>query len=275
MKPRLIVIVLAITHVEAHSFAQVVSVQCCAAEHDMVSIGACMSGPSETQTPPTCEPTGTCVLSFGANTDLMDVVCDPDQPDLPNESRAFCTAWRYEGVPVTQQCVVSENVGIDLLSMYDLDYDGDMDLRDLATFQRVYQSMPKQVQGDARLVYAECCFPEVGLRNIGQCLSGPGVPYSPRGCESKATCALGFSAAVEVGDLMYTLCRPGPATLDRSGSFCLSWRAEENVPIAHHCDAAYAHGVTSFVVFDEDGDGDLDLADFAAFQREFALPPSK
>jgi hypothetical protein len=273
MKPKLIHIGFAYMFLNANGFAQLVSVRCCVVEEDLLRIDECVSGPGNTQTPPGCGPAGTCVLGFTGTTKLPPGLCDPVQTEIPEKpQRAICTSWTDESAPVAQECVAAGAAGNNLLTVFDADGDGDLDDEDLEVFWQGFQPFPNQVQSDARLVYVECCYPEAVLRTI-QCLSGPGVPYSPQACDSEAMCTLGFSDTIEPGDYLYHLCSPDPTTVpDPSGSFCSSWSTDV-VEIAQVCRAAHTSGIAPFVVLDEDGDGDLDLADFAVLQRGFEFPP--
>lgn len=248
-------------------FAQLVSVECCHYEEDLLKIGHCTSGPDETQLPENCERPGNCVLAFGANIELMDLLCDAEQPQLPDEPRAMCTSWVLDNAPVVDACVASPAMEINLFTTYDADRDGDLDLRDVALFQELFHEIPNPTQSDATLVRVECCFPEATLRSVGLCLSGPGALNAPLACDLQAACTLGFSGTVEIGDFMYRLCRPeSTTTIGPSARFCSSW-TEEDVPIVQSCEATDAAGVGSWLVFDDDGDGDLDLMDFASIQR--------
>jgi hypothetical protein len=273
MKLNALILSLLSTFFAVRAFAQVVSVDCCVLEEHLLRIGDCLSGPDGTETPSTCRSSATCVLGFGPDDLLAPVLCDPTQPELPDEQRAHCASWVDERLQATDYCVAAQAAGINLFTMYDADGDGDLDLEDVAVFQQTYQSVPKRVQSEAALVSVECCFSEEGLRNMGQCLSGPGVRCSPPVCELHAGCVLGFSDIVELGDYLYELCRGGPDTMpDPDESFCSSWTVED-APVVQSCTGAYPQGINSFVVSDEDGDADLDLADLAAFQCSFELPP--
>jgi len=267
MRPYPIHIALICSLLAVDCFAQLVSVECCHYEEDLLKIGQCASGPGETQLPENCEPPGHCVLKFGANAELMGLLCDAEQPELPEESRAMCSSWVIDYAPVFDECIASAAAEIDLFSVYDADSDGDLDLRDIALFQELFREIPNPTQSEATLVYVECCFPEATLRSLGLCLSGPYGVEAPPDCDAKAACTLGFSDTIELGDFMYRLCRPEstttPGPADR---FCSSWR-EEGIPIVQYCEATDAAGVGSWLVFDDDDDGDLDLRDFASIQR--------
>jgi hypothetical protein len=165
--------------------------------------------------------------------------------------------------------VAADNAGIDLFTLLDSQGDGDFDLRDFALFQEGFGTVPKVIQTESRIVSVECCYPEGHVRGIGLCLSGPGVSSAPGACESGALCEVGFSEPVELGDYMYELCSSGPVVMpDPSESFCSAWLKEGSEPV-QTCRAAYAQGVSPFIVFDNDGDADLDMFDFASFQINF------
>ena len=214
-------------------------------------------------------------MGFGADLTLETLLCAPDQPEIVDPPRAYCSAWADESTAVVYSCIADETFGVDLFSIWDQDADGDLDLRDLAAFLQVYESVPAQVQSEGRLVYSECCFSLVGLLEIGDCLSGPGVQDVPAACEAFPTCIIGFSEPVRPGDYMYRLCDAVVTEPpDQTGALCTSW-SDDDVPVAQLCEARFVFGVTFFNVFDDDGDEDLDLVDFAAFQRQFevAEPP--
>jgi hypothetical protein len=256
-------------------YAQLVSVECCHDEDDLLKIGHCTSGPNATELPEDCQPPGHCVLGFGANTELMDLLCAAEPPQLPDEPRVMCTSWVVDDAPVVDECVASAAVEINLFTNYDTDRDGDLDLRDVAAFQELFHGIPNPTQSDAMLVRVECCFPEASLLSLGLCLSGPGVLDAPPACDSRAVCTLGFSDTVQVGDFMYRLCRPeSTTTIGPSDFFCSSW-AEEGAAIVQSCEATEAFGVGSWLVFDDDNDGDLDLLDFANLQRIFESAPER
>ncbi len=253
-------------------FAQLVSVECCYNEDDLLKIGYCTSGPDGTQLPETCRPPGNCMLAFGANTGLMALLCTGGEPQLPDGPRAMCSSWVLDQAPVVDECIASPLMELNLFTTYDADRDGDLDLVDVAAFQELFHELPNPTQSDAMLVRVECCSPEASLLSLGLCLSGPGVINMPPECDSQAACTLGFSDAVQVGDFPYRLCRPeSTTTIGPSDFFCSSW-TEEDVPSVQSCQAADAAGVGTWLVFDDDGDGDLDLADFANLQRILESP---
>lgn len=249
--------------------AQLVSVSCCTEQPDLEKIGECVSGPGDTLQPSSCPPAATCVLGFSDNSELMGSLCDPEQVIPPIPFRAYCSEWVDEASTVLTQCVAKSNASISLFAVYDDDQDGDLDLQDFAVFDQVYDSVPKLEQSDAVVAAVECCVPDSVVRAIGDCLSGPGGTTIPNACDRTATCVIGFSALVELGDWQYKLCASGPAALpDPSTSFCDSWQAE-GIPITHSCRGSRIAGNSFFVISDSDGDGDVDLADFSVFQREF------
>lgn len=200
--------------------AQVVSVSCCISEGNLTRIGECLSGPENDTFPPGCGSIVTCVLGFGGDTAIMDVMCDPARPELPDEPRAVCKSWTATEAQVTQECIAVPNTDFNLFEMYDADGDGDMDLRDAAAFQKIYQSVPKEVQSEARLVYVECCVPAGG------------------GADTTPTCTLGFDGVIEPGDYMYELCVPGSfPTPHTPGLLCESWSVGY-VPAMYLCEGA-------------------------------------
>ncbi len=268
--------------------AQLVSVRCCTEQAALQKIGDCVSGPGGTSQPGACPAAATCALGFGEDAQLMGNLCDPQQTEIPAPTRGFCSEWANEDLTTVRQCVGKPQVSVSLFSVFDDEVraavntrprraaaqvsDGDLDLADLAVFLQVYDVTPKLVQSDAVLVYVECCVPEEVIRNIGQCLSGPRVTTAPFPCDGVATCVAGFSEPVESGDYQHKLCASGePVLPGPSDAVCLSWQAE-GVPAVHLCPARNIPGSTFFIVSDADSDADVDLADFAVFQREFASP---
>jgi len=248
---------------------QLVSVRCCIEQPDLGRIGECISGPDDTSLPSSCPPAAICVLAFGNNTEVMESLCDPTQPVQPIPVRGYCSQWVDENFVVVHECTAKLNASINLFAVFDDEQDGDLDLWDLAVFNQDYDSVPKLEQSDAVVVYVECCVPEGVVRNIGACLSGPGGTTIPTACDAAANCVVGFSALVEVGDWLNKLCASGPRVPpDPSTSYCFSWQSEE-IPIVHLCPGSHISGLAMFVVSDSDGDGDVDLCDFAVFQREF------
>lgn len=253
------------------SAAQVVSLKCCATANDRFQMGKCMGGPEVHAAPIECSAAATCVVGFGPNTEAMPGLCDSGiEPDDP--ARAYCTEWHHSPTPATTYCVANSNSTITLFEVFDDENDGDLDLADFASFQNAYEPVPKQIQSQAVVVSVECCVPFDGVQRIAGCLSGPGELHDVGFCDLGSICVVGFSQLVEDGDRLNRLCRPGSTELpNTSDAFCTAWNDGVNVA-AFSCQAAQAQGVTPFVVMDNDGDGDLDLQDFAAFQDEFALP---
>ena len=270
MKQRLLILGITVM-LQSPARGQLVSVKCCTTAGDLSRIGECLSGPSETEAPAECRSPGTCVLGFGEDVGLATTLCAVDQPQIVDPPRAYCSAWAEEGVEVGYSCIAKETFGVTLFSSWDQDSDGDFDLRDLAFFLQMYESVPAQVQSEGRIVYSECCFSQIGLLEIGDCLSGPGIQDVPAACEAFPTCIIGFSDPVGPSDYMYRLC---DAVLteppDQTGALCSFW-SDDDIPIAQLCRAGVVYGVTFFNVFDDDGDEDLDLVDFAAFQRQFEV----
>lgn len=290
MRTRILVATITLATLSPPAGAQLVSVRCCVEQADLERIGECLSGPGDTSQPSACPPAATCVLGFGDNTKLMAGLCDSEQAVLPNWYRGYCSSWADETVNVVQECVSKPQGGVNLFTVFDDEGDGDLDLRDLAVFGQVYDSTPKLEQSDAVLVYVECCVPESVIRAIGKCLTGPGPSYHctgapggqtcsgnpiPGACDATATCVVGFSSVVEVGDYLNKLCKSGPAILpDPATSYCDSWRLE-GIPIGYSCPGSRIAGNTFFVVIDSDGDGDVDLADFSVIQLEFGAPEAE
>jgi hypothetical protein len=198
---------------------QIVSMSCCVSEGNLTRVGECLSGPENDSLPPACGSVVTCVLGFGEDTTIMDVMCDPTYPELLDEPRAVCKSWTATQAQVTEECVALPNTQFNLFEMYDADGDGDLDLRDAAAFQMIYESVPKQVQSEARLVFVECCVPGVG---------DDGTP----------TCILGFDGVIGPGDYLYELCAPGSFPEPYiPGSQCESWSVGY-VPAMYLCEAA-------------------------------------
>ncbi len=198
------------------SEARLVSVECCISEANLTRVGECLSGPDNTRVPQACGSIGTCVLGFNVDTALPDKMCDWTRPAIPNEPLAVCKSWVAPETSSAQKCVASPNTDFSPFEMFDADTDGDMDLRDMAALQQIYRLLPKQIQGDARLVFVECCVP---------------------GTDRLPVCTLGFSGPVEPGDYLYELCRPGPVSEPGThGSTCYSWTAGY-VPVAYLCEA--------------------------------------
>jgi hypothetical protein len=75
----------------------------------------------------------------------------------------------------------------------------------------------------------------------------------------------------EVADASAEWSSGQPIDPNASVGYCSSWEVAET-PVVFECPANKAAGVTFFVVSDSDGDDDVDLFDFAAFQRDFDLP---
>ncbi|MDO8629290.1 MAG: hypothetical protein Q7R41_02255 [Phycisphaerales bacterium] len=249
---------------------------------DLEKIGNCVSGPGGLTRPEDCEPGATCILGFGPDTNLMGQLCDPERTTIPDFSRAYCSGWADESVSIAYECIAKSHPSVTIFEVFDDEQDGDMDLRDINAFQEFYQVAPNQVQCDAILVALECCVPESVVRDIGRCLSGPVVHEfvgrppriisTPPPCNEDIRCTLGFSAPVELGDYLYRMCAAGlPIDPNASIGYCSSWEVAET-QVVFECPANKAAGVTFFVVSDSDGDDDVDLFDFAAFQRGFDLP---
>jgi hypothetical protein len=219
------------------AFAQVASVKCCISEDNLTRIGECLSGPDDTDVPAACGSIGTCVLGFGEHAVLTRELCDPDQPPLPDDPRAVCMSWIAMGATVTQECVAAPNTDFSLFDMCDADHDGDLDLRDMAAFQQVYESVPKEVQSKARLVFVECCEPARRTPEPSADGSDAAMPEETVDV-AEPFCILGFSGIIEPGDYLYELCEPGSDGLPEPGdATCVSWSAGY-VSVAHLCQAA-------------------------------------
>ncbi len=251
---------------------QLVSVRCCTEQADLQQVRRCLSGPGNTEPPDECPPTATCVLAFGEHQDLMTMLCDAQLAVPPVPLRAYCSSWNDETATVSAECVAKAQASVNLFSVYDDDADGDLDLRDLAGFGQVYGVTPALQQSEAVLVSVECCVPEFLVREIGACLSGPGSNAIPAACDASANCVYGFSAPIELGDWHHTMCAPGNPILPHpSYAYCVSWQ-NADLPLVFSCRAAQLPGNSFSIVSDEDGDDDVDLADFAFFQRDFGAP---
>ena len=243
-------------------FAQLISVRCCTEESHLATITDCVSGDGNLMRPATCPPGATCVLGFGGNRQLMGSLCDPRGIEIPRPTRAYCSSWSYETAPVAQECVARPNLGVSLFSVFDDDGDGDLDELDVAAFWKVYEPVPKLEQSAAVLTFVECCVDEAIFR-----LSGPGVTATP----FAATCLMGFSKPVEPGDYLHKLCGSPPTDPPNpSESFCVAWQIDTMPPI-YFCPAANFTLETLVIVSDVDGDSDVDLADFAVFQRDWEV----
>ncbi len=249
--------------------AQLISVRCCTEESDLARIDDCVSGPGNLDQPATCPAAATCVLGFGADTALVDALCDEKRAVPPPPFRAYCSSWIDPAATVKRECVAQPQASVSLFSVYDDDGDGDLDSSDVAVFKKVYQPVPKVEQSEAVLAQLECCVPESIIRGIGQCLSGPGVTAQPPPCNGMASCVAGFSAPVELGDWLFGLCGPPPLVPpDPATSYCLTWH-EKGVSAVQFCPASSPPGNNPFVVSDADGDADVDLFDLAVFLRDW------
>lgn len=119
---------------------------------------------------------------------------------------------------------------------------------------------------DAQLVYVKCCTSVSNEQCIGPCLSGPGIRQKPSGCQSHANCIYGFGPDPKSFDLAYGMCAEDTFFPDQSNSWCNSWR-ELSIPVVELCAGKSPRGLSAYVIWDQDGDGDLDLRDFAKFQN--------
>ncbi len=217
--------------------AQVVSVECCISEGNLIRIGQCLSGPEHTEAPPACGSIATCLLGFGPDTALMSKVCAPGPSHLPDEPRAICSSWVEDDIPVTRQCIASADTNFSPFDIYDADRDGDLDLRDIAVFQQIYKSVPNEVQSEARLVSVECCTPLSEQDSTDTVHLDSEIATATLANGNLTVCTLGFSGRLGPGDYLYELCRPGPAPNSSStGIECFSWSVDD-VPVVQQCEA--------------------------------------
>ncbi len=268
----LIAVVALLTMLSGSARAQLVSVRCCTVQADLEKIGDCVSGPGDTDRPSSCAAGSTCVLGFGSDTGTMERLCDPARIVTAEPLRGYCDGWTDENAPILHECVARSGLGITLFEGVDDDQDGDLDLQDLTRFSEAYTATPKRIQSDARLVSVECCVPESVIRDIGSCLSGPGIDAHNAPCKHSLRCVAGFSEPIELGDYLYGNCAAGLAvTPDLTSGFCTR-SYDPATPPVFECVAMTIPGNSLFVVSDDDGDGDVDFFDFAVFQRNFELP---
>lgn len=245
--------------------AQVVSVRCCTEQSDLEKIGTCLSGPDSTNLGVGCATASVCVLGFGEDSSLMPLLCNPDATDVPTFLRGFCSESDEPSATIYAECVGRSIFGADLSGLYDDDSDGDLDLADLAGFMTAYDVTPKLEQSDAVLVSVECCVSEAVVQDLSLCLTGPGPVSGPFPCERADACTLGFSQAIEPGDLQYKQCRPDlPLPDPTESAICESW-SDGSVPPAFRCAAAHFSTFRDVSLLDGDADGDVDLHDAAMF----------
>jgi len=240
---------------------QLVSVRCCTEEHDLGLIQDCVSGDGNTTRPSTCPAGATCVLGFGQDTQLLGRLCDSRNPEIPHPARAFCSSWSLEAPSVVHECVANPALGVSLFSVFDDDGDGDLDESDVAAFEEAREIVPKLVQSGGILTLVECCVPSATFR-----LSGPDTTATPM----HAACLAGFSKPVELGDYLFEICGAPPTDVPSpSESFCVSWQID-TMPPGFYCPAADFVQQAIFVVADTDDDADVDLVDFAVYQRDWS-----
>lgn len=269
MKTKIIAIGCALALSPLNAFAQLVSVECCVDGTDIARIGECLSGPDETQLPPGCESVGKCLLGFGGGvltSDLVSGLCDPTSPDLPDLSPGEgCSFWRDDTTPMTQQCVAAaDETNLNLLLLFDSDEDKDLDMRDYAAFQRGFLPMLPTC-ALAPLVSVECWVSEEDLLGICDCVSGPGNTHPPQECGAAGTCVLGFGETGPEPKLPRCLCDPAaPPIPDDVRSFISFW-LDDSTPVTQQCVAAPESSLNFHLMFDADGDGDLDAEDLAVF----------
>jgi len=251
--------------------AQLVSMKCCVTEQDLAKFALCETDPVLSGVPDLCPAGATCVLGFGADQQNMQALCDLDATPV-DPPRAYCTEWHADSLLPQVFCVAKSNSSVNLFDAFDGFGDGDLDLADFSVFQDLYEPVPKQIQSDAVVASVECCLPFDGAQRIAECLSGPGECNDLGYCDLGSICVVGLSAPVEVGDYIDRICAQGATELpDPQTAFCISW-FDPSIEVTSTCQAAFTVGITPFVVMDSDGDGDLDLLDFAAFQNDFGLP---
>jgi hypothetical protein len=253
--------------------AQLVSVRCFTGEEHLDRFDDCVSGPGMVSRPEACPAAAACVLGFGEDARVAPALCLPGDPPLPSFTRAFQSSWTVETVPIVHECVAKPYLMASLFSVYDDDGDGDVDGSDGALFEKATESPPNLVQSEAVLTYLQCCVAEEVIRNIGRCLSGPGATKTPLLCDGLAACIAGFSEPVQPGDFQFRLCGE-PAVLPKpKDAYCITWQ-DEHTATSFLCPAAAIPGNTQFIVSDSDGDGDVDLFDFAVYQREWESTPN-
>lgn len=273
MKTKIIAIGCAFALSSLNAFAQLVSVECCVDDAEIARIGECLSGPGETQLPPGCESVSTCVLGFGGavlTSNLVSGFCDPTSPDLPDFSPGEgCSFWRNDTTPMTQQCVAAaDETNLNLLLMFDSDEDKDLDMRDVASFQREFLPiLPiRPICALPPLVSVECWVSEEDLLGICDCVSGPGNTQPPQECRAAGTCVLGFGETGPEPELPRCLCDPAaPPIPDDTGSFISFW-LDDTTSATQYCVAAPESSLNFHLMFDADGDGDLDAEDLAFFE---------
>lgn len=121
----------------------------------------------------------------------------------------------------------------------------------------------------AQLVSVQCCSEQGDFENITDCVGGTNVLVRPALCRPAATCVLGFGPDASFMD---GLCAPlqGIPIFDRG--FCSSW-SDDSIPVVQQCVAIPNADITMFEVYDDDQDGDLDVADLAMFKQVYAGVP--
>ena len=256
----------------APAHAQLVGVECCVIEGYLQRIGLCASGPEADEMPLECVPAVACFGEFEDDASSAKLCLDAPDGDGEVSARSFCSSWRVDGTNVARRCALSE-VAIDLFALCDDDRDGDLDLRDVAVFQNTFPLVPNAQQPQANPFVAECCVDEGALLGLGGCLGGPGAQFPGSGCDGEVSCVIGFAEPVGPGDELFQLCRAGEPQLPTSGrETCV---VMEDVPFTpvFRCQAAPLPGISTFVMYDWDLDGDLDLADYSAFLASPAAAP--
>jgi hypothetical protein len=192
-------------------------------------------------------------------------MCTGKPDEVPVFDRAVCTRWS-SGESPTIRCEAAGAEGVSLHALLDSDDDGDLDLRDFAACQQVRHFAPNLDQSQAVIAHVECCTGESAARRLGDCLSGPAINQPPPQCGAPAACEIAFTEPVQEGDFAHLLCDAGaPGIPSEDPLFCEAW-PEPELAVSTFCSAPPPFGLTTLTVFDADGDGDLDLADYANFQ---------
>ncbi len=117
----------------------------------------------------------------------------------------------------------------------------------------------------AQWVSVRCCVPWWSLEAFGVCLSGPGVEEVPAACSLPGSyvycnvgCAVGRAEDRPTSELGSSI---------HIRTTCAEWLED---PQYSPCGTSHSTGVDFSAVFDVDGDGDLDLRDYASFQNELS-----
>lgn len=124
------------------------------------------------------------------------------------------------------------------------------------------------LSASAQLVYVKCCFKRTNVYRFGPALTGP-IRWSLPGWDGRisGSCIYGFGPDIKSIALQAEMC--GSYILpDQSDSHCTWWWADD-INIVDLCSGCGSWGNLTYIVYDYDGDGDLDLRDFAYFQNHF------